>query len=103
MEQRTKQAGHARGKSGLDLLARKPDDLQRLWRLLQTPSAKSSSSAGNSQTLSYSEGDRVRHMRFGEGSVQKITPSGADFEVTVAFDNGNTRKMLSSFAKLKKV
>lgn len=42
-------------------------------------------------------------MRFGEGSVQKITPSGADFEVTVAFDNGNTRKMLSSFAKLKKV
>ena len=54
-------------------------------------------------TLSYSEGDRVRHMRFGEGVVQSIKPSGADFEVTVAFDNGNTRKMLSSFAKLKKV
>ena len=103
MEQRTKQAGHARGKSGLDLLAGNPMISKGFGGSYKTPSAKSSSAAGNSQTLSYSEGDRVRHMRFGEGSVQKITPSGADFEVTVAFDNGNTRNMLSSFAKLKKV
>lgn len=103
MEQRTKQAGHARGKSGLDLLAGNPMISKGFGGSYKTPSAKSSSAAGTSQTLSYSEGDRVRHMRFGEGSVQKITPSGADFEVTVAFDNGNTRKMLSSFAKLKKV
>ena len=103
MEQRTKQAGNARGKSGLDLLAGNPMISKGFGGSYKTPSAKSSSAAGNSQTLSYSEGDRVRHMRFGEGSVQKITPSGADFEVTVAFDNGNTRKMLSSFAKLKKV
>lgn len=103
MEQRTKQAGHARGKSGLDLLAGNPMISKGFGGSYKTPSAKSSSAASNSQTLSYSEGDRVRHMRFGEGSVQKITPSGADFEVTVAFDNGNTRKMLSSFAKLKKV
>ena len=103
MEQRTKQAGHARGKSGLDLLAGNPMISKGFGGSYKTPSAKSSSAAGNSQTLSYSEGDRVSHMRFGEGSVQKITPSGADFEVTVAFDNGNTRKMLSSFAKLKKV
>lgn len=103
MEQRTKQAGHARGKSGLDLLAGNPMISKGFGGSYKTPSAKSSSAAGNSQTLPYSEGDRVRHMRFGEGSVQKITPSGADFEVTVAFDNGNTRKMLSSFAKLKKV
>lgn len=103
MEQRTKQAGHARGKSGLDLLAGNPMISKGFGGSYKTPSAKSSSAAGNSPTLSYSEGDRVRHMRFGEGSVQKITPSGADFEVTVAFDNGNTRKMLSSFAKLKKV
>ncbi len=103
MEQRTKQAGHARGKSGLDLLAGNPMISKGFGGSYKTPSAKSSSAAGNSQTLSYSEGDRVRHMRFGEGSVQKITPSGADFEVPVAFDNGNTRKMLSSFAKLKKV
>lgn len=103
MEQRTKQAGHARGKSGLDLLAGNPMISKGFGGSYKTPSAKSSSAAGNSQTLSYSEGDRVRHMRFGEGSVQKITPSGTDFEVTVAFDNGNTRKMLSSFAKLKKV
>ena len=66
------------------------------------PNSKSSTSDAPA-TLSYSEGDRVRHMRFGEGVVQAINPNGADFEVTVAFDNGNTRKMLSSFAKLKKV
>ena len=103
LEQRTKQAGHARGKSGLDLLAGNPMISKGFGSSYKTPSAKAAPAAGTSQTLSYSEGDRVRHMRFGEGSVQKITPSGADFEVTVAFDNGNTRKMLSSFAKLKKV
>jgi DNA helicase-2/ATP-dependent DNA helicase PcrA len=54
-------------------------------------------------TVSYTQGDRVSHARFGEGVITLLTPSGSDYEVTVAFDNGNTRKMLASFAKLKKL
>lgn len=55
------------------------------------------------RTLSYSEGDRVRHMKFGEGTVIKIVAGGRDFEVTVDFDKAGTKKMFASFAKLKKL
>ena len=101
-EQRVKQSGHTRGKSGLDLLAGNPMISKGFGSSYTAPRSKTHVS-DTPVTLNYSEGDRVRHMRFGEGVVQAINPSGADFEVTVAFDNGSTRKMLSSFAKLKKV
>jgi DNA helicase-2/ATP-dependent DNA helicase PcrA len=54
-------------------------------------------------SLSYQEGDRVRHMKFGEGTVQKILAGGRDYEVTVDFDRFGVKKMFASFAKLKKV
>ena len=56
------------------------------------------------KNLDYSEGDRVHHMRFGDGTVKAITDGGKDFEVTVEFDRETvgTRKMFASFAKLKK-
>ena len=101
-EQHVKQSGHTRGKSGLDLLAGNPMISKGFGSSYAAPKSKAPVS-DTSVTLNYSEGDRVRHMRFGEGVVQTINPSDSDFEVTVAFDNGNTRKMLSSFAKLKKV
>lgn len=53
--------------------------------------------------LEYGEGDRVSHIKFGEGSVVKITEGGRDYEVTVDFDNVGTKKMFASFAKLKKI
>ena len=57
------------------------------------------------KSLDYSEGDRVHHMRFGDGTVRSIADGGKDFEVTVDFDNAaiGTRKMFASFAKLKKL
>ena len=48
-------------------------------------------------------GDRVRHTRFGEGEVTALEEKGGDYQVTVTFDNGSTRRMMASFAKLKKV
>ncbi|MCI9175472.1 MAG: DNA helicase PcrA [Lachnospiraceae bacterium] len=54
-------------------------------------------------TLEYGSGDRVKHMKFGEGTVLQIVEGGRDYEVTVAFDRVGTKKMFASFAKLKKV
>ena len=54
-------------------------------------------------TLDYSEGDRVRHIKFGEGTVKSIRDGGKDYEVTVVFDGAGQKKMFASFAKLKKV
>ena len=51
-------------------------------------------------SLDYSVGDRVRHIKFGEGTVQEIKSGGRDFEVTVEFDTAGVKKMFASFAKL---
>ena len=53
--------------------------------------------------LSYDVGDRVRHMKFGEGLVTGITEGGRDYEVTVQFDTVGVKKMFATFAKLQKV
>ena len=55
------------------------------------------------EPLSYKEGDRVRHMRFGEGTVKEISEGGRDYEVTVQFDSVGIKKMFASFANLAKV
>ena len=60
-------------------------------------------SSGEKAALEYKEGDRVAHMKFGEGIVAKIVDGGRDYEVTVDFDDVGTKKMFASFAKLKKV
>ena len=54
-------------------------------------------------SLSYVVGDRVRHIKFGDGEVMAIVEGGRDFEVTVDFDKVGTKKMFASFAKLKKI
>lgn len=54
-------------------------------------------------SLDYGEGDRVKHIKFGEGTVMKIVEGGKDFEVTVDFDRVGVKKMFAAFAKLKKV
>ena len=65
---------------------------------------KSFSSASTvGKELEYQVGDRVRHVKFGEGEVKAIVEGGRDFEVTVDFDNVGTKKMFAAFAKLKKI
>lgn len=54
-------------------------------------------------SLDYGEGDRVKHIKFGEGTVVQINDGGRDFEVTVEFDGVGRKKMFASFAKLQKV
>ena len=53
--------------------------------------------------LSYQVGDRVRHIKFGDGEVMAIVSGGRDYEVTVDFDKAGTKKMFATFARLQKV
>ena len=55
------------------------------------------------EALDYQVGDRVRHIKFGEGIVTQIADGGRDYEVTVDFDTAGVKKMFAVFAKLKKV
>ena len=59
--------------------------------------------AQKSDSLAYGAGDRVRHVKFGEGTVLDIKEGGRDFEVTVEFDTAGVRKMFAMFAKLVKI
>lgn len=51
----------------------------------------------------YDVGDRVKHMKFGEGIVTAMTVGGRDYEVTVQFDTVGIKKMFATFAKLQKI
>lgn len=55
------------------------------------------------QNLGYVAGDRVRHMRYGEGTVLKIEPGPRDAQVTVMFDEAGQKIMYAGFAKLRKI
>ncbi|MCD8082379.1 MAG: UvrD-helicase domain-containing protein [Clostridiales bacterium] len=56
-----------------------------------------------SSALDYQVGDRVCHIKFGEGVVQNIQNGPKDFEVTVCFDRVGVKRMFASFARLKKL
>lgn len=51
----------------------------------------------------FKPGDRVKHMTFGEGEVLSVRPMGADILYEVMFDNVGTKKLMATYAKLKKV
>lgn len=60
-----------------------------------------------SKTVSYINeikcGDRVKHIKFGEGIVTDISGKSGDSNITVNFDEYGIRKMKASFAKLTKI
>ncbi len=62
-----------------------------------------SKGAPTSDTLSYGEGDRVRHIKYGEGTVSSIVKGPRDYQVTVMFDGAGQKVMYAAFAKLKKI
>ena len=69
----------------------------------QTYQARDFGTKIQKQPLDYGVGDRVRHMKFGVGTVAAINDGGRDYEVAVDFDTAGRKRMFASFAKLKKV
>jgi DNA helicase-2/ATP-dependent DNA helicase PcrA len=53
--------------------------------------------------LNYGVGDRVSHVKFGEGVVKAVEKATKDYMVTVDFEDYGVKKMLAGFARLKKV
>jgi len=51
----------------------------------------------------FAEGERVVHMTFGEGEILSVRPMGADTLYEIAFDRVGTKKLMASFARLKKI
>ncbi len=51
----------------------------------------------------YDAGDRVAHIKYGEGTVISMEPGPRDYKVTVDFDEAGQKIMYAAFAKLKKL
>ena len=67
-------------------------------------SSRTEQGAGTKQaSLEYGIGDRVRHIKYGEGTVLNIVDGPRDYQVTVLFDKAGQKIMYAAFAKLKKI
>lgn len=56
-----------------------------------------------SAELDYSVGNRVSHIKYGEGTVVNLVKEPRDYKVTVNFDKAGQKIMYASFAKLKRI
>ena len=62
--------------------------------------AKTTAASGG---LDYGVGDRVKHIKYGAGTVKNIESGPRDYQVTVEFDGAGQKVMYAAFAKLKKI
>ena len=76
-------------------------------RAAQTPSfGKPNTPARPAATSSrevFAPGDRVKHLNFGEGEILSVKSMGADTLYEVMFDTVGTKKLMATYAKLKKI
>lgn len=79
---------------------RKPQHTDRLTVGRPTPAVNTDERA-TMQTLR--PGDRVRHITFGEGEILSAKPMGSDILFEVMFDTAGTKKLMGTYAKLKRV
>ena len=52
---------------------------------------------------SFFNGDRIRHAKFGEGTVIEVTGSGNAMIVTLDFDTVGTKKFAAAYAPVEKI
>lgn len=51
----------------------------------------------------FAAGDRVTHNVFGEGTVDAAKQMGNDCMLSISFDNGQQKKLMANFARIKKI
>nr|MCR5753352.1 DNA helicase PcrA [Acetatifactor sp.] len=83
--------------------ADKPFIAQGIGSLNQLAGITKGAAMTQTGELEYNVGDRVRHLKYGEGVVKEITREPRDYKVTVFFEQAGQKIMYASFAKLKRV
>jgi ATP-dependent DNA helicase UvrD/PcrA len=68
------------------------------------PTARPPEEETSQDTPRYVKGERVRHRRFGSGTIQGLTGTGRDLKVSVAFDDAEVgvKQLLVAFAGLER-
>lgn len=61
------------------------------------------SDVGRSGTVeTFAVGDHVSHITFGNGEIISVTPMGSDLLYEIIFDKVGTKKLMATYAKLKR-
>lgn len=55
------------------------------------------------ESKSWQAGDKVQHKKWGEGTVVKVSGSGTDAELDIAFKSQGIKRLLAAFAPITKV
>lgn len=58
--------------------------------------------AGNKSFERFKVGDKVTHAAFGEGVIMSAREMGTDVLYEIAFETVGTKKLMATFAKLKR-
>ena len=53
--------------------------------------------------MEFCVGDRVSHIKFGEGSITEIEETKDDYRIAINFDKYGLKRVSLAFAKLKKI
>jgi DNA helicase-2/ATP-dependent DNA helicase PcrA len=78
----------------------RPAPRRNLWESAPpTPREEKAAASGNNL---FKPGEKVTHATFGQGVVVGVKEKDGDVEVSVAFPNLGVKRMLQSFANLKK-
>lgn len=78
-------------------LARKP---RGTWQGASLPAATAAPAAAPAKTVTFRGGERVRHPRFGLGTIVGVAGEGAKVELTVVFDEAGARRLSARYANL---
>ena len=60
-------------------------------------------SAGAGLTMNLSDGDRVRHPKWGEGTIRGVVGAGGDGLITIDFPNVGQKMLMLKYAPLEKI
>lgn len=70
----------------------------------QPPKSVFLSQPSNSTTTgSFKAGDKVKHKKFGVGTITKVEPEGADFKLDIMFETSGLKRLMAGFANLERV
>ena len=83
--------------------ADKPFIAREIGSLNQLAGISKGASVSTGTAPDYGIGDRVSHIKYGEGTVLNLVKEPRDYKVTVDFDRAGQKIMYASFAKLKRI
>ena len=102
IEQQRKQQAEAKAASESGTRSRKQPVISKEF-FKQADSAASINRTKSSGVSALNAGDRVQHRSFGEGVILSATVVGADVLYEIAFDDVGTKKLMATYARLKKL